>query len=631
VSGVHPEGSRGSWDLEEIRRRADLVELISPHVRLRKAGRRLTGLCPFHQERTPSFSVDPETGLWYCFGCKVGGDVFRFVEMVEKVSFQDAVELLARRLGIQPRTPVAASQARAKERLLSLHERAARFFNTALKSRAGSAVRDYLKERGVSDESVESFLLGYAPDQWEALLNAMDKQGFPGEDLARAGLVVQRDDGGLARRSLGGGGYYDRFRNRLTFPVRDATGRIIAFGGRALAADPSTSLGAGQQPKYLNSPETPLFQKNQTLYAFDIARRAMSDKGRAIVVEGYMDAIACHEAGFTETVATMGTALTPGHVNLLRRRTDKLVLAFDSDSAGLAAALRSSELFRQAEVEVRVLTLPEGMDPDSLIRSKGPAAFAELVESAVPMLEWELRRALLPGKDGRDSVAALRDAVAVLARVRPGVEREYYIGWLARATAEGGPAQLQTGEAAIRDELSAQTARTDAQRRRTGESQPQRQETRPPAAVTAPGSRLARLVLATLVQHGELAERHLPLLERGDFSTEQEQAVFDAIAQLVEEGGSVGAEAVLVRLGADARELLAQLSLEEVVSEQAERSLEKGVRRLVEARLRRRQRMLQQRLTQPISGKEQEATLRELTELDRRRSELAGQRIVGER
>ena len=622
MSGVHPEGSRGcGWDLEEIRRRADLVELISPHVRLRKAGRRLTGLCPFHQERTPSFSVDPESGLWYCFGCKVGGDVFRFVEMVEKVSFQDAVELLARRLGIQPRTPVAASQARAKERLIALHERAARFFNTALKSRAGSAVRAYLKERGVSEGSVETFLLGYAPDQWDALLNAMDKQGFPAKDLARGGLVVQRDDGG----------YYDRFRNRLIFPVRDATGRIIAFGGRALAADPSTSLGAGQQPKYLNSPETPLFQKNQTLYAFDLARRAMSDKGRAIVVEGYMDAIACHEAGFAETVATMGTALTPGHVNLLRRRTDKLVLAFDSDSAGLAAALRSSELFRQAEVEVRVLTLPVGMDPDSLIRSKGQAAFAELVESAVPVLEWELRRALLRGKNGRDSVAALRDAVAVLARVRPGVEREYYIGWLARATAEGGPAQLQTAEAAIRDELSAQTARTDAQRRRTGESQPQRQETRPPAAVTAPGGRLARLVLATLVQHGELAERHLPLLERGDFSTEQEQAVFDAIAQLVEEGGAVGAEAILARLGADARELLAQLSLEEVVSEQAERSLETGVRRLVEARLRRRQRILQQRLTQPISGKEQEATLRELTELDRRRSELAGQRIVGER
>ncbi|MFB3883099.1 MAG: DNA primase [Armatimonadota bacterium] len=620
-SGPSQAGAR-AYDLEEIRHRADIVELISPHVRLRKAGRRLTGLCPFHQERTPSFSVDPESGLWYCFGCKAGGDVFRFVEMIEKVSFQDAVELLARRLGVQPRTPVAASQARAKERLLSLHERAARFFNNALKGRAGSAARDYLKERGVSDGSIETFLLGYAPDQWDALLNAMDKHGFPGKELARAGLAIERNDPSASLRA-GGTGFYDRFRNRLIFPVRDATGRIIAFGGRALASD--------QQPKYLNSPETPLFQKSQTLYAFDIARRAMSDRSRAIIVEGYMDAIACHEAGFTETVATMGTALTPGHVNLLRRRTDKLVLAFDSDSAGLAAALRSSELFRQAEIEVRVLTLPDGTDPDSLIRSKGAAAFGELVDAAIPMLEWELRRALSGRGRDRNKVAALRDAVAVLARVRPGVEREYYIGWLARTTSEGSPTQLQTAEAAIRDELLAQTARTDTQRRRTADAQPSAQSPAAPATGTAPADRLQRLVLATLVQHGDLAERHLPLLERTDFSTEQEQAVFDAIAQLVDEGASIGADTLLAKLGADARELLAQLSLEEVVAEQADRSLETGVRRLVEARLRRQQRALQQRLTQPLTEREQEKVRQELTEVTRRRSELAGQRIVGDR
>ena len=622
MSGVHPEGSRGSWDLEEIRRRADLVELISPHVRLRKAGRRLTGLCPFHQERTPSFSVDPETGLWYCFGCKVGGDVFRFVEMVEKVSFQDAVELLARRLGIQPRTPVAASQARAKERLLDLHERAALFFNTALKSRSGSAARAYLKDRGVSEGSVESFLLGYAPDQWDALLNAMDKHGFPGKDLARAGLVVQRDDGG----------HYDRFRNRLVFPVRDATGRIIAFGGRALAAD--------QQPKYLNSPETPLFQKNQTLYAFDTARRAMSDKGRAIVVEGYMDVIACHEAGFAETVATMGTALTPGHVNLLRRRTDKLVLAFDSDSAGLAAALRSSELFRQAEVEVRVLTLPEGMDPDSLIRSKGPAAFAELVDAAPPMLEWQLGRLLARAarSNGRARAEAVDAAVTLVAELPPGAVRDYSKHWLGeRVRAIAASAEPQSHQRRLQLERELVEALDSGIKRRDRKASGTRVspgETGRDVLSRPPGSgpdRLRTSLLATFLQHGDLAGRFVPLLEREDFQREEQKQVFDAIAQLVEEGGSVGAEAILVRLGADARELLAQLSLEEVVSEQAERSLETGVRRLVEARLRRQQRILQQRLTQPMTEKEQEATLRELTELDRRRSELAGQRIVGDR
>lgn len=605
----------GGWDLDEIRRRADLVELISPHVRLRKAGRRLTGLCPFHQERTPSFSVDPETGLWYCFGCKAGGDVFRFVEMIEKVSFQDAVELLARRLGIQPRTPVAASQARAKERLLALHDRAARFFNATLKSRAGSAVRDYLKDRGVSEGSVETFLLGYAPDQWDALLNAMDKHGFSGKELGRAGLAIQRDDGG----------FYDRFRNRVIFPIRDATGRVIAFGGRALADDPSASLRAGQQPKYLNSPETALFQKGQTLWAFDLARRAMSDGGRAIVVEGYMDAIACHEAGFSETVATMGTALTARHVDLLRRRTDRLVLAFDSDSAGLAAALRSSELFRQAEVEVRVATLPEGMDPDNVIRTKGAVAFGELVETAAPMLEWELGRALASGQGGRESMTALRDAVAILARVPPGVEREYYIGWLAKATASGGPARLRTTEAAIRDELARQVTRRDQRARRT-EDAPLPREARPGAGVgRLPGGRLAASVLAALLRHGELAGEFVPMLDRADFPTAEQQAVFDAIAGLVERSEPVSVEAVLAELDAEATALLAQLSLDEVGQEQVEFHLRGGIRRIVEARLERRQRLLTQRLREATSGHEQRAIRAELAEVSAQRRHLVEQ------
>jgi DNA primase len=606
-SGGEESMRGGGWDLDEIRRRADLVELISPHVRLRKAGRRLTGLCPFHQERTPSFSVDPETGLWYCFGCKVGGDVFRFVEMTEKVSFQDAVELLARRLGIQPRTPVAASQARAKERLLALHDRAARFFNTTLKGRAGSAVRDYLKNRGVSESSVETFLLGYAPDQWDALLTAMDKHGFSGKELGRAGLAIQRDDGG----------FYDRFRNRLIFPIRDATGRVIAFGGRALADD--------QQPKYLNSPETALFQKGETLWAFDLARRAMSDKGRAIVVEGYMDAIACHEVGFAETVATMGTALTSRHVDLLRRRTERLVLAFDSDSAGLAAALRSSEFFRQAEVEVRVTTLPEGMDPDNVIRTKAAAAFGEIVEAAVPMLEWELGRALARGQDGRERMTALRDAVAILARVPPGVEREYYIGWLAKATASGGPSQLRTTDAAIREELARQAPRRDQRARRT-EEVPLAPEAPPgPGAGSSPRGRLTASVLAALLHHGELAGQFLPMLERADFPTAEQQAVFDAIAALVGRSEPVSVEAVLAEVEAEATALLAQLSLDEVAQEQVEFHLRGGIRRIAEVRLERRQRLLTQRLRAATSGPEQRAIRAELAEVSAQRRQLVEQ------
>ncbi len=612
MSGVRPESSRGSgWDLEEIRRKADIVELISPHVRLRKAGRRLTGLCPFHQERTPSFTVDPEKGLWHCFGCKAGGDVFRFVEMTEKVDFQEAVELLARRLGLPPRTPAAASQSRAKERLIALHERAARFFSNALKGRTGAGALEYLKKRGVSTSSIETFMLGYAPDQWDSLLNAMDKHGFPGKEVARAGLAIQRDDGG----------FYDRFRNRLMFPIRDTSGWIIAFGGRALADD--------QQPKYLNSPETTLFQKGQTLWAFDLARRAMADKGHAIVVEGYMDAIACHEAGFTETVATMGTALTTHHVELLRRRTDRLVLAFDADSAGLAAATRSTELFRQAELDVRVLTLPEGMDPDNVIREKGANAFRELADSALPMIEWELDRALSRGKGGREGMAALRDAVAILARVPSGVEREYYTGWLARKTAEGEPGQLRTTESAIRDELLRQPGRKEAHGRRSNDAPSQQPSTTERVVVGLSERHLfTRLLLAALIQHGELAAQYVPMLVKDDFPTAEEQALFEAIGHLADQGEEITTDTILAGLEPQARGLLAELSLDKAAQEQAAGSLGKNMRRVVEARLVAQRQDLKRRLSQPISKEEDEAIRHQLKEIEAQKSELAAPRIV---
>ena len=568
--------------------------------------------CPFHQEKTPSFTVDPEKGLWHCFGCKAGGDVFRFVEMTEKVDFLESVEILARRLGLQPRTPAAASQSRTKERLIALHERAARAVQLrAQKPRRFGGARVPPKTRAAFPKA-QSRRSCWATRRMPGTRSSTrwTNTDSPRKELGRAGLAIERDDGG----------FYDRFRNRLIFPIRDATGRIIAFGGHALADD--------QQPKYLNSPETPLFQKGQTLWAFDLARRSMGDKGRAIVVEGYMDAIACHEAGLTETVATMGTALTAHHVELLRRRADRLVLAFDADSAGLAAAVRSSELFRQAELDVRVLTLPDGMDPDNVIRQKGPDAFRELADSAVPMIEWELGRALAQGQGGREGMAALRDAVAILSRVALGVEREYYIGWLAWQTTLGGPGQSRTTESAIRDELLRLTARKDSHGRRT-ESIPA-QPAVPKAAEKSQRGRLTAFLLSALLQHGSFAEQFVPLLEAGDFPTPEQQAIFEAIAHLVGKGDAVSSEAVLAEVDAEARGLLAELALEDMPQEQIERSLKGSVRRIVEARLQKQQRALQQRLTQPLSEQEQEAVRRELNDVVRRKSELAAERIVGE-
>lgn len=601
----------GGYDLDEIRRRADLVEIISPHVALRKVGRRLGGLCPFHQERTPSFTVDPEKGVWHCFGCKAGGDVFTFVEKMEKVTFTEAAELLARRYGIAPQTPDGGVRQRQKERLLALHEQAAAFFREWLELNSARPARAYLKKRGLSDKSIAEFGIGYAPEGWETLLAAMTKRGYTAQELATAGLVIAREDR-----------HYDRFRDRIIFPIWDSAGRVIAFGGRSMRDD--------NPPKYLNSPETALFQKGRVLYAFDRARKAMDAAGRAIIVEGYLDAIACHEAGFTETVATLGTALTQDHVDLLRRRAAQLVLSFDSDSAGMAAALRSRELFQRAEVTVRVVTLPEKTDPDELIRAQGREAYGKLVEEAVPIVEWELGRILARGRglEEHKRVEVFREAVGALGRVPPGVEREYYTRWLAQAWAPDNAGQAATMEAAVREELARVARRQPGGRR--PEPPPESFPHRPAPARPAVDHVEANL-LAALLQHGKLAEQYVGRLEPEDFTEEGDRLVFLALRGLVERGEQVTSQAVMKAVDASAQSHLAALLLRETPPERVQELMERGVNRLTERRLLLRYRALLQRFGAVGPGSEQEALQQELKECARQLSQLSSQRVVGER
>jgi DNA primase len=603
--------SGGGWDLEEIRRRANIVDLISPHVHLRKAGRRLVGLCPFHQEKTGSFTVDPEEGLWHCFGCKAGGDIFRFVEMIEKVDFKEAVELLARRLGLPPPTQADPARTRARDRLIELHERTAKLFHTALRGKAGRHTLSYLRDRGVSDQAIDDFQLGYAPDSWDALLAKLEKHGYSGKELARAGLAVPRREGS---------GFYDRFRGRLMFPISDPGGRVIAFGGRALADD--------QQPKYLNSPETPLFSKGRVLYAFDRARRAMAEAGRAIIVEGYLDVIACHEAGLREAVATMGTALTAEHVELLRRRAERLVLAFDADSAGLAAALRGRDLFRRANLEVRVVTMPEDMDPDNIIRDRGPEAFRQLLDEAEPMVEWEMARILSRAEGEREEMEALRDAVAVLARVPTGIEREYYIQWLAGRASADSPDHLRRMEAAVRAELGRQSSRREGLGRRNGNAPPSAGIAGAEAPEKPTAGRFHASVLAAFVQHGELARSYVTMLQAGDFPDRAQRQIFQAVATLLAREEPVSADGLLKEVEGDARDLLAELALVAVPGDRLERFLTEAVRRLVEQRLQRRRRVLNERLVQAKTDQERESLRIELAEVARRWSELTAQRVM---
>ena len=351
---------------EAIRDRIDLVELVSDYVRLERAGRNFKGLCPFHTEKTPSFFISPAQNRFHSFGCGASGDVFAFLMRIEGLSFREAMRRLAERAGIELREETLPQEAPDERDRLRKLVYAANFFYRQCLRRAPNA-QHYLAQRGLTPETVEAFELGYAPDGWDHLLRFLQRHNFSLEDAERAGLLKARDDGS---------GYYDRFRNRITFPIHDASGRVVAFGARTLG---------DEEPKYLNSPETPLFEKRNTLYGWHRARSAILRQKAALIVEGYLDLIMLHQYGFTHSVATLGTAFTDEHAARLKRLTERVYLMFDSDAAGVRATLRAGEALAQAGIPTLIVRLPEGDDPDSLLRTQGAAALQRALDAAIPL------------------------------------------------------------------------------------------------------------------------------------------------------------------------------------------------------------------------------------------------------
>ena len=364
--------SRAREATDEIRRRASILDVVSPHVTLRRAGRRYKGLCPFHSEKTPSFTVDPERGFFYCFGCHAGGDVFDFLMRMGSLTFGQARQQLADRVGVHLEIPAGEQGAGERERWLRASAEAAAFFRAQLAGPAGEEARRYLASRGVDRPTIDAFRLGFAPPGWDNLVRALGPRGYDGAVLETAGLTVARP---------GGAGHYDALRHRLIFPIHDLQGRPIAFGGRAL--DDGT-------PKYLNTRETPLFTKGKTLYALSEAREAIRASGEAVVVEGYMDALTCHQYGVHHAVASLGTALTVDQVLLLKRFASRAVLVYDSDAAGIGAAERGLDVFDQAELPVRVAVLPDESDPDAFVRRWGAEAFRRACDEALPIFDYRL-------------------------------------------------------------------------------------------------------------------------------------------------------------------------------------------------------------------------------------------------
>ncbi|MEG3847723.1 DNA primase [Microcoleus sp. herbarium19] len=385
VPRLHPE------TIEEVKQRADIVDVISGRVVLRKRGKEFVGLCPFHDEKSPSFTVSPAKQMYYCFGCGAGGNAFKFLMELEKRPFSEVVLELAKNYQVPVKT-VEPEHRQELQRQISLREQlyeisalTAKFYEHALRQTQGEEPLAYLKsERKLSEETIQQFQLGYAPQGWETLYSYLvEQKNYPAQLVEQAGLIVPRKNGGS--------GYYDRFRNRIIIPIRDTQGRVIGFGGRALG---------DEQPKYLNSPETELFDKGKTLFALDTAKTAIGKADRAVVVEGYFDAIALQAAGISNAVASLGTALSLNQVRQLLRYTDskQIILNFDADKAGTQAAERAigeiEKLAYQGEVQLRVLNIPDGKDADEYLKTYSPEQYRELLENAPLWLDWQLQQML---------------------------------------------------------------------------------------------------------------------------------------------------------------------------------------------------------------------------------------------
>jgi DNA primase len=396
--------------LQELTERNDIVDVVSSYVKLTKrTGANLFGLCPFHSEKTPSFSVAPDKQIYYCFGCGKGGSVINFIMEVENLSFPDAVAFLARRAGMAiPEEEGSGEGRKQRERMLSLNRDAARFFFEQLISPAGRPAQAYVERRGISPAMVKAFGLGFAPDSWDTLVSAMTAKGYSQKELAEAGLAKHRQKGG---------GVYDAFRNRLMFPVIDVRGSVIGFSGRI--------LGDGE-PKYLNSPETLVFNKSRNLFALNLAKKSKS--GYIILSEGNIDVVALHQAGFDCAVASLGTSLTAEQARLLSRYTNQIIIAYDNDGAGQKAAQRAIGIFEKLDMRVRVLKMEGAKDPDEFIKAKGADAFRQLIEQSENQVEYRLGAVTAKYDLGTDEgkVGFLKEAAGLLAELPGSVEREVY-------------------------------------------------------------------------------------------------------------------------------------------------------------------------------------------------------------
>lgn len=417
-------------DAEIVKSKVDIVEVISSYVLLKKAGRNLSGLCPFHSEKTPSFMVSPDRQVFKCFGCGEGGDVFTFLEKVEGWTFVEVLEELAKRVGVKLKTFVGSEQGKQKDKLLLINATASKFYSYLLnKHKLGEKAREYLAKRGIKEEIWKKFDVGYAPPGWDNTLHALLKRGFSASDISAAGLVIARSTrsyGGQAHRE-DGGGFYDRFRDRLMFPLKDQRGVVVGFSGRTIGSE------TRQEPKYINSPETPIFSKSSLLFGLDLARDSIRTKNEAILVEGEFDVISAYQAGITNIVATKGTAFGERQVGLLSRICENVAVCFDGDLAGDKASRRGIEMLDAVGLTVKVVSLGKFKDPDEFCH-QDPEGFKKAIKKAANVYDYFIESANsrfdAGSADGKKKIG--RELIPVISKISDDMVRAHYISKLAR-------------------------------------------------------------------------------------------------------------------------------------------------------------------------------------------------------
>lgn len=504
--------------LELIRDKSEITAVVSEYVSLKKAGKTLNGLCPFHHEKSPSFTVSREKQLFYCFGCGAGGDVFTFVMRMENLTFPHATRWLAERAQIpweEEESPEGERRRKEREALFRLHELATDFYHQALlRAPQAQNAREYLNRRGLGEEAIRGFRIGYALPIWDGLAGYLKKKEIPMSLAERAGLVL-----------TGQNGFYDRFRDRVMFPIADAQGKIAAFGGRI--------IGDGQ-PKYLNSPDTVLFSKGRYLYGLSQAKDAIRAAQEAVIVEGYMDVIQAHLHGFRHIVASLGTALTLDQIKTLHRYTERAVIAYDADAAGQSATVRGLDLLRQAGLTVKVATLPQGDDPDSLLLRGEDDRFRTMIVDGVDLFQFKLEQ-VLKGKEFQSpdgKARAVAAAIPLLREVENRVAREEYLRLLA--------VRLQVSEETLYAEWQAYQIRLRKNNQTLDNSQNSRNnnvltpmsENRPPIAANSPREALERELLRGALQEIRNFRRIKEALSLQDWENQCYRVIFNFLMEV---------------------------------------------------------------------------------------------------